>query len=314
MKMDSFSRPAICLCLILLAGCSEGPTETTAAERARRIAAEDKSTLPITPEELRRRLGTNEMATFLMSGNDIVEANLYQSGIRSVEGLKGLPLRAIDLGFTRVKDLTPLKGMKLKSLVLENTPVSDLSPIKEMPLELLKLQNTAVTDFSPLKGLKLKELNVLNLPFFDLSLLQDMPLEQLWLDGTQVEGLEQLPISGLVSLNVERTAVADLTPVSTMTTLRRLNIAQTQVSDLTPLKGLRLERIILTPERIRTGMESLREMKSLVLIQTSVEQQLSADDFWKRYDLGLFKPAETPAENPASPDAANGNNGAEPPK
>jgi hypothetical protein len=55
-------------------------------------------------------------------------------------------------------------------------------------------------------------------------------------------------------------------------------------------------------------------MKSLVLIQTSVEQQLSADDFWKRYDLGLFKPAETPAENPAVPDAANGSNGTEPPK
>lgn len=280
-------------------GCGESPPESTAAERARRSMKDDSSTVQITPDELRRKLGTNEMATFLMSGNEVVEANLYRSGIKSVEGLKGLPLRSIDLGFTKVTDLSPLKGMKLESLVLEDTPVSDISVIEEMPLKILMLQNTRVTDFSALKKLYLKDLNLLNLPFADTSLLAHMPLESLWLDGTQIEGLASIPARNMISLNVSRTAVSDLSPVSTMSSLRRLNIAQTRVTDVTPLKGLRLERIVLTPETIRTGMEVLREMESLVLIQTDIDKQQAASEFWKRYDLGLMKPEDnTP---PAAP-------------
>ncbi|MFN9719639.1 MAG: leucine-rich repeat domain-containing protein [Planctomycetota bacterium] len=295
MKMDLLS--VVMLLALVLTGCNEGPKEMTAADRARRILSEDKSTVSLTPDELRRRLGTNEMATFLMSGNDIVEANLYQSGIRSIEGLKGLPLRSIDLGFTKVTDLSPLKDMKLESLVLENTMVSDLSVIGDMPLKVLMLQNTKVTDFSVLKKLYLRELNLLNLPFADTTLLAHMPLESLWLDGTQIASLISVPAKDLISLNLSRTSVSDLTPVSGMVSLRRLNIADTPVTDLTPLKGLRLERIVLTPQRIRSGMEVLREMESLVLIQTDVQQQQAASEFWKRYDLGLMKPesAEPPA-------------------
>jgi len=69
------------------------------------------------------------------------------------------------------------------------------------------------------------------------------------------------------------------------------------VTDVTPLRGLSLERIVLTPERIRTGMEHLRAMKSLVLIQTSIEEEMSAEDFWKRYDLGVWTPAEVTPES-----------------
>lgn len=296
MKMDLVSVSV--LLALVLSGCDEGPKEMTAADRARRILSEDKSTVSVTPDELRRRLGTNEMATFLMSGNDVVEANLYQSGIKSVEGLKDLPLRSIDLGFTKVTDLSPLKHMKLESLVLENTTVSDLSMLGEMPLKVLMLQNTKVTDFSVLKKLYLKDLNLLNLPFSDPTLLTHMPLESLWLDGTQVVSLASLPTKDMVSLNVSRTSVNDLGPVAGMSSLRRLNIADTSVTDLTPLKGLRLERIVLTPQRIRSGMEVLREMESLVLIQTDVQQQQAASEFWKRYDLGLMKPE--PETRPAA--------------
>ncbi len=91
------------------------------------------------------------MAKFLVEGNDVVEANLFRSGLRSVEPLKGLPLRALDLGFTYVSDLSPLVGMPLEQLVLENTNVSDLSPLKGMPLKVLKIQNTKVKDFDSSK-------------------------------------------------------------------------------------------------------------------------------------------------------------------
>jgi hypothetical protein len=295
---------SVLLTTLVLTGCgNEKPATLTAAERARRSAKDDKTTLKVTPDDLRRKLKTNEMATFLVSGNDIVEANLFRSGVRSVDPLKEVPLRGLDLGFTQVTDLSPLSGMKLETLVLENVPVSDLSVIKGMPLRILKLQNTKVTDFSVLSGLPLQQLNLLNLPFADLTLLKDMPLQILWLTGTQVTDLTGIPAARLVSLDIERTSVTSLDPLSTVSTLRRLNIAGTQVTDVTPLKTLRLERLVLSPERIRAGMEALRSMKSLVLIQTSIEEEMSADDFWKRYDLGVWKPAEEASSDAAVPEA-----------
>ena len=295
--MNLFSRtmPALLLLgfLVLSFGCQEESKQgMTAADHARRVAKEDSTTLKMTPDELRKKLNTNEMATFLMSGNNVVEANLFRSGIRSAEALKGVPLRGLDLGFTYVKDLSPLAGMKLETLVLENVPVTDVSVIKGMPLKVLKLQNTGVTDFSVLSGLPLEQLNLLNLPFSDLSLLRDMPLQILWLTGTQVTDLTDIPSRRLVSLDIERTAVTSLEPLATVSTLRRLNIAGTQVTDVTPLQNLRLERLVFSPERIRAGMEKLRACKSLVLIQTSIEEEMSAEDFWKRYDLGVWKPAD----------------------
>lgn len=285
--------------MALLIGCAEEPVDMFATEHARRAAAEDSTTVKLTPEKLRKDLNTNELATFLMSGGEVVEANLLRSGARTVDALKGLPLRGLDLGFTHVSDLSPLSGMKLTMLVLESTPVSDISVLKGMPLEILKLQNTKVEDFSVIAGMPLEQFNVLNLPFSDLSLLKDMPLNTLWLTGSNVTDLSGLPVGTLVSLDIENTEISTLDSLARQTTLRRLNIANTPVSDVSPLKDLRLERLILSPDRIRTGMESLRTMTSLVLIQTSIEEELSAEEFWKRYDLGIWKPAdETPPVQP----------------
>jgi Leucine-rich repeat (LRR) protein len=273
-------------------GCDERPTTTPVADHARSASEENSTTQELTRDELQRRLNANENATFRVSGKDIVEANLFRSGVRSIEALKGTPLLGLDLGFTHVTDLSPLEGMRLEFLALENVPVSDIRVIKGMPLRILKLQNTKVTDFAVLQGMELQQLNVLNLPFRDLSLLKDMPLEMLWLTGTQITDLSDIPTRRLVSLDIERTGVSNLDPLATATPLRRLNIAKTLINDVTPLQDLQLERLILSPERIRTGMESLRKMKSLVLIQTSIEQEMTAADFWKRYDLGVWKPEE----------------------
>lgn len=270
-------------------GCdkdSTGTSVTDPAHRAGNVVSE------LTRDQLCQRLGANDNATFLVSDNRIVEANLFRSGVRSIEALKGLPLRSLDLGFTYVTDLSPLDGMPLEILALENVPVNDPGIIKGMPLRILNLQNSGVRDFSFLQGMALEQLNLLNLPFRDLSLLKDMPLELLWLTGTQVTDLTDIPGRRLVSLDIERTDVNSLDPLATVTSLKRLNIAQTPIIDVTPLQNLQLERLVLSPERIRTGMEVLRQMKSLVLIQTSIEQEMTSGDFWKRYDVGVWKTEE----------------------
>ena len=284
------------LCVATIFGCGETKqqSEMSAADLARRAAQNNTTTLRADPKALREQLGANEMAKFLVEGNDVVEANLLRSGLRSVEPLRGLPLRAIDLGFTYVSDLSPLAGMPLENLILENTNVADLAPLKGMPLKILKLQNTKVTDFKFLEGMKLTHFNVLNLPFSDLNSVRDMPLNTLWLTGSKVTDLTPLSGSRLISLDVERTEVSDLSPLSSVASLKRLNIADTKVTDLSPLAGLSLERIVLSPERIRTGIDTIRAMKSLNYIQTSIEEDLSADEFWKRFDLGVWDDSKQP--------------------
>ncbi len=292
------------LCLLTCVGCGEveQPSKLTAAEQARRAAQNDTTTLRADPRALRQQLGANEMAKFLVEGNDVVEANLFRSGLRSVEPLKGLPLRGLDLGFTYVSDLSPLTGMPLESLVLENTRVADLSPLKGMPLKVLKIQNTQVTDFGFLDGMQLTHFNVLNLPFSDLNAVRDMPLNTLWLTGSKVTELTALSGSRIVSLDIERTEISDLSPLATTSGLKRLNIAATPVMDLSPLAGLSLERIVLSPERIRTGIEAIRNMKSLIYIQTAVDQNQTADEFWKRYDLGIWD--DSSQSSATDPDSA----------
>lgn len=296
-----FSCPSLFLLAasIQLAGCSEPAATEEAADVARRAAVQQSTTVTITPEDLKRQLNCWQ-AECVMQGNEIREVSLYQSGLRSIAPLKGLPLIALDLGMTKVEDLTPLAGMRLQRLDLENTPVSDISLLRGMPLSLLKMQNTKVTDFSPLEGLPLNQLNLLGLPVTDdhLPLLQKAPLQTLWLAGTLVTDLSLLPLTELESLDIARTKVSSIAPLAAATRLKRLNIAETSVTDLTPLAALRLQRITLTPAAITAGMDVLRSMPSLTQIQTDLNEPLAAADFWQRFDLGLYKPDA--AQSPVS--------------
>lgn len=287
---------------LLPVGCSNstdqaasGDAATSAADTPPVRTATDTGTWEVTPSELRARLRANEMARFRMSGNKIVRAELFQSGISSVEELRGLPLEFIDLGMTDVSDLSPLAGMPLQEIVLENTPVSDISVLKDMPLEVVKLQSTKVTDLSPLYGLKLRQLNLMGLSITDLQPFSSMPLETLWIPQTNVTDLSPIrEMKTLVSLDLMGTPVTSLEPIQALAGLKRLNIADSAVEDLTPLKDLKLERLTLTPQKIRQGIEVIRGMSSLTEIQPSLETPMTAADFWKRYDLGVWPVPATP--------------------
>lgn len=279
----------------ILSGCSDKePEEESKAPPVRRSTAPDEPKM-LTSRELRRKLKANDNAKFERSGTDIVEARLFQSGVKSIDALKGLPLRYLDLGMTTVSDLSPIEGMPLTTLILEDTPVSDLSPVKGMPLEVVYLQNTKITDLSVLDGMPIRELNLLAVPIKDLSMVAGLPLKTLWVPQTQVTDISALTGKRMVSLDIEGTEVSTLEPLTGMTSLKRLNIAHTKVSDLSPLKGMNLERITLTPENIKVGIELLREMTSLSKILTSMQGPgQSSAEFWKKYDDGVW--AEKPSE------------------
>ena len=271
-------------------GCEQKSSRTaaTSAPPVATAAAAEPSEI-LTADELRRQLRTDERAKFRRVGTDIVEAHLFRSGVRSIEPLKGLPLRFLDLGFCEsISDLSVVAGMPLKTLILEGTSVADLSPISGMSLEVLYLQDTPVTDLSVISGMPLRELNLKNVRVSDAAPFTQLPLSTLWLPGTEVADISPLQLLSLESLDIQDTPVSDLRALAKMTSLKRLNIAGTQVTDVKPITGLRLHRIILTPDRITDGMSELRNMKSLGQIWTSHDNQMTADAFWERYDLGVW--------------------------
>ena len=276
-RLPSGVHPMFVVLLAAIAAGCDAPPEPASDEPAATKAAPTPTAPPrrvsddqsaMTIDQLRERLGIGKAGEIRKVGGKIV---------------------AMDLRGTRVKDLTPLAGLPLQQLFLEDTEVSDLSPLAGMPLEQLYLANAQVTDLSPLAGMSLQELNLVGTPLEDLSGLADVELGTLWVPQTKVTDLAPLADKSLVSLDLQDTPVSDLSPLSGNPSLRRLHIGGTAVTDLSPLAGLRLERLIFSPQKITTGIEAIRNMDSLRGLDVSFEptsQVMTPQQFWERYDAG----------------------------
>ena len=239
--------------------------------------------------------------------------------VRDLSPLAGMPLTSLDLNTCNlVWDLTPLRGLPLSSLNLNNcTQLQDLSPLKGMKLTWLSVAGifggTQVQDLEPLRGMPLTSLR-LGAKVRDLSPLQSMPLDSLDMTGatqvgdlsplrgmpltwlnlihcTQVRDLEPLQGMKLTFLHIGFTQVRDLEPLRGMP-LTKLLLNETHVTDLKPLEAMQLDSIRLTPKNIATGMDVIRQMKSLKTIDSSESQSWPAAEFWKQYDAGEFGKAQ----------------------
>ncbi len=215
--------------------------------------------------------------------------------VADISPLKGMPLETLDIGGTKVTDVTALNGMKLETLGLDNTKVASLSPLKGMPLKFLGIVGAPVSDLAPLKGMKLTNLNAGFTQVADLSPLNGMPLTHLNCIGTKVSDASLAQIKDckdLVVLVLGDTSVSDagLPHIAGFKTLKELTLVRTKVSDLTPLKDLPLEDICVTPRGITaTGLDVLRNMKSLRTINIDYGVGWPTAEFWARYDKGEFR-------------------------
>jgi hypothetical protein len=204
-----------------------------------------------------------------------VAVAINDPAISDIGPLEGLPLMAVDLSESGVTDIGPLEGKQLRAVYLSNTNVADISPLRGAPIQELNLLRTKVRDLSPLSEMR--------------------SLSMLWLNDAPVSDISPLATVPLVSLTLAGTQVADLTPLKGHPTLQRLHIARTPVTDLSVLRWLTLSRLIFTPSRIETGIESARNMRTLREIGTAFGEPESGDDrmapglFWERYDAGEFR-------------------------
>ena len=98
----------------------------------------------------------------------------------------------------------------------------------------------------------LLELDLRGTGISDLSPLVGMPLGNLNLSGcSEVRNIEPLRGMPFVYLSLERTAVTNLAPLATMTTLTSLNLSHTPASDLGPLANLPLSWLQLAHSEAR---------------------------------------------------------------
>lgn len=190
------------------------------------------------------------------------------------------------------KETHVVAGAAVTELRFQSDNVADISPVRA--LEQLKVlacngswDKRKLADLSPLRGLKLTYFNCSFSMVSDLSPLAGMPLVELWIHHTPVSNLSPLRDMPLTRLHINETPVSDLSPLKGMPLLV-LQCNETKVSDLSPLEGMHLVRVWLTPRNIAQGMDVLRQMKSIRSIGIRVQNPLSADEFWKKYDAGEF--------------------------
>jgi internalin A len=291
MKMRSFV--GVFVLAVMVVGCGKKAGEPVAS-----VAAPEVSFAAVTAEELladKNLLHTRIRATNpgYKGGAEIAydEAlgligQINLGTVTDLAGLKGMPFGALDLRGTPVSDLSPLKDMPLVMLGLEKTKVTDLSPLRGMKIKKLYLNDTAVKDISPLAGMPLEELMFVNNQVTDLSPLKGAPLKMLWLNNVPISDVEPIAGCPLMSLTLEGSSVVDLSPLAGHATLVRLHIGRTGVTDLSPLKGMKLARLIFTPQKITSGMDIVREMKTLEEIGSSLKARMAPPVFWGMVDSG----------------------------
>lgn len=276
-------------CSFLITGCgseaqttpsdSKNENETSEIE----LPTSDKP-IPMTPNELRKKLKANQYAQFQQKDGEFTGAILANSGVRDISALKGLPLEVLEASKLKIDDISALEGMPLKGLYLTETNVSDLSSLKGMQLEELYLDRTPVADITPLSEVQVKQLNMVGSQVADISPLAEMKLEILWVGSTPVTDISPLKGNSMVSLDIENTKVNDLSPLVENTGLQRLNIVGTEVTDLTPLAKLQLTRLLFDPAKIEKGLDVIRAMSSLTELGTSFDGRMPPAQFWEQYD------------------------------
>lgn len=245
--------------------------------------------------------------------------------VSNISALAGMPLTSLNLqDCIDISDLIPLKGAPLASLSVRNCAlVSDLGPLADAPLVTLDVSYCArvsslkplariktlvglsltdcvkITDLSPIKGCKMTGLELSGCTgISSLEPLRGMPLISLAFRGC-FKIVDLGPLAGMPLTAMDMSGcfdVSDLGPLKGMP-LTFINIQGCpKIADLTPLEGMSLTGIAFSPESIKRGMDTLRNMSGLnrivVLRKDGQSDILSRSEFWKKYDAGYYAQRE----------------------
>ena len=239
----------------------------------------------------------------------------------------------MDIGGSKVFDLSPLKGSPITELKINGCPVTDFRPLLDLPkLEKLKVSNDArglevlrshgtlsyldeddnntyrpVAEFWPKYDARVAAARerLKRLVMEKSRAAADGPVE-LNLHGQNLTDLSGLGLEGakITNLIIDGNPIADLSPLRGMP-LKVLYLGGSQVRDLSPLRGLPLERLYFNGTPVK-DLRPLLEMPKLrrVLIPSTAEnieilRPLTQLEYlgWDRDEGAAVGPASlTPAE------------------
>lgn len=207
--------------------------------------------------------------------------------LADIRPLRGMRLKKLDLAYNPIEDISIIEGMPLTELdIAFASKINDISVVRGMQLVSLGCQDTNVSDLLPLAGMKLFHINVSYTKVTSLEPLRGMPLRYAHFGGTSIDSLKPLANAPIWLLSVHATKIDDLSPISAAP-LKELGINGTNVSDLSPLSACKLEYFNFSPERITTGIDIVRNMKSIQRISDNTHSHESPDVFWRRFGEGI---------------------------
>ncbi len=254
--------------------------ETTPDTTPAQLALASKLQLQAEPrrklvaDRLKEWLGPGYESRAAIVNRSRVRANLDRLSVDTLELLRGLPLDELNVSnSTRISSLEPLRGMRLRVVEMGGTKVADLSPLLGMPLESLAINETDVTDLTVLRGTLLKRFWGRQLKIPDVSPLRGVPLQFVDLAGCNLRSIDFLTESPVETLILDGNYISDLSPLRGKPLKSLEMTGSNPVRDFSPLRGtpienLRIDGIQLedfTPmlampklERIKVGVPLLR--------------------------------------------------------
>ncbi|MDP6502612.1 MAG: SUMF1/EgtB/PvdO family nonheme iron enzyme, partial [Planctomycetota bacterium] len=168
--------------------------------------------------------GQNVKHLHVLRGMELKWLNIgSRPSIRSLEPLRGMPLKALMIQFTDVRDLSPLTGMPLEHLDSVNN-VSDISPLRGMPLKKL-VAPRGVRDFSPIEGMPLEEVSFYaNTGVYNIDFLKGMRLRKISLPPSvrEVSPLRGMPLEQIDVLLAHRYDVDFLRETKTLKKINKM--------------------------------------------------------------------------------------------
>jgi serine/threonine protein kinase/class 3 adenylate cyclase len=182
-------------------------------------------------------------------------------------------------GAEDVQDLSPLRDKLITSLSISGARNLDWATIQALPLESLDLSKCRFETFPlPVRGYpKLRRLNLSGTPVSALDFLRVMPR--------------------LESLDLSDTKVVDLAFLR-WTRLQELNLAGLNPANLRTLAWLPVRSVTLSPGLISDKaslVSGLRLHKNLKVLRAPEDPaQQTPAEFWRKFDAGIYAPAQNP--------------------
>jgi len=151
------------------------------------------------------------------------------------------------------------------SLCFHGDDIVDLTPLGDLPVVSLRFMKSRIADLRPLAGTPLRVLFIDSDALTDLSPLRETLVTRLHLNAPNLTSLTSLEGTKLEVLSIKCPKLTDLSPLRDLP-LHDLDIRGSGVTDLGPLKGMPLESFRFDPDRITRGLDVLKGIKTLKLI------------------------------------------------